>query len=279
LLRYFTTVDGARIAYEDEGFGRPLLLLHGFMANRAFFKLQKPLADRFRLIAVDLRGHGASARPGERVTVEQIAADVTGLAEELDLDGAIGLGWSLGASVLWHVLLGPAARRFGASVVVDMTPRVKNGGGWSLGLSKPLCDARSHAIETDFTAFASAAGRAIFTQPVSDEMEPLATWASDQFTHNDPATMRALWESLVGQDMRPLLGSIRQPSLVARGAHSHLYGAETADYLAAVLPDATLRVFEGSGHAPILEEPALFNQTVREFAANLGRVRENQIPA
>src|SRR5688572_32775147 len=149
-LQHFTTSDGARIAYDEEGKGRPLVLLHGLMANRTFFRDQHPLARDFRLIAVDLRGHGGSRGGGEAPTITRLAADVAELADHLGLSGAIGLGWSLGATLLWHVLTGPAARRFDAAVVVDMTPRVLNDGGWTLGLSREICEARGRAIAADY---------------------------------------------------------------------------------------------------------------------------------
>ena len=64
-LKQFTAADGARIAYADEGRGRPLVLLHGLMAHRGFYDPQAALADEFRLVTVDLRGHGASVEAGE----------------------------------------------------------------------------------------------------------------------------------------------------------------------------------------------------------------------
>ena len=63
-----------------------------------------------------------------------------------DLHDAIGVGWSLGATVLWHVLAGPAADRFAGAIVVDMTARVLNDAEWDLGLSPEACEARSAAI-------------------------------------------------------------------------------------------------------------------------------------
>src|SRR3569623_1373578 len=86
ILDFFTASDGTRIAYRDEGSGTPLVLLHGLMAHGGFFRAQADLAAEFRVIAIDLRGHGASARPGERPTVEQLAAAGSALAEALDLE-------------------------------------------------------------------------------------------------------------------------------------------------------------------------------------------------
>jgi pimeloyl-ACP methyl ester carboxylesterase len=251
-------------------------MLHGLMANRSFFHAQRPLAADFRLITIDLRGHGESRRAGDAPTIGQLAGDVAQLADHLDLEGAIGLGWSLGATLLWHVLSGPASHRFAAAVVVDMTPRVLNDGEWSLGLSREVCEARGAAITEDFAGFTASAGAAIFAQPLDPQNRPLAEWAAAEFARNDPATTAALWTSLVSEDARPLLARIAQPTLVVHGANSHLYGSDTADHLVAALPNARAVQFDRSGHSPHLEQPELFNRTIQQFAATLPRVREPQ---
>ena len=273
-LRHFTASDGARIAYSDEGRGRPLVLLHGLMANAGFFESQRELADSFRVVAVDLRGHGRSPAGPVPPAIALLAEDVSALADELGLEGAVGIGWSLGAAVLWRVLTGPVSPRFVGAVVVDMTPRVLNDGDWDLGLSRETCQARSQAIRDDFPAFAAAAGQAIFASPGAE-----ADRAAAAFAANDPAAIGALWESLVEEDFRPLLPSIRQPTLVVHGARSHLYGADTADHLVAALPRARAVTFDRSGHAPHLEQPELFNSVLREFAADLPPVRQAETTA
>ncbi|HEX9947345.1 MAG TPA: alpha/beta hydrolase [Allosphingosinicella sp.] len=273
-MKHFTASDGARIAYSDEGRGRPLVLLHGLMANARFFEAQRVLAESFRVVAVDLRGHGRSPAGPVPPTIRLLADDVTGLARALDLEGAVGVGWSLGAAVLWRVLTGPASSRFAGAVVVDMTPRVLNDGDWDLGLSRETCEARSQAIRDDFPAFAAAAGQAIFAVPGEG-----ADRAARAFAANDPAPIGALWGSLVEEDFRPLLPSIRQPTLVVHGALSHLYGADTAGHLVAALPNARAATFDRSGHAPHLEQPELFNATLRDFAAELPPVRQTETTA
>lgn len=278
-MERFTASDGVSIAYEVNGTGRPLLLLHGLMAHRGFFEAQRPLASDFRIIAVDLRGHGDSRTDGLRPDVARIAADVAELAEHLELEDAIGVGWSLGASVLWHVLAGPASRRFAGAVIVDMTARVLNEGDWQLGLSRETCDARTAAISDDYPSFAAAAGQNIFAQPVEDGKRALAAWAGEQFGRNDGATMGAVWTSLVATDDRPLLAGIGQPTLIIHGGKSQLYGPETAQHLATALPKARILTFDRSGHAPHMEQPELFNAAIRDFAASLPPVRHTETTA
>jgi pimeloyl-ACP methyl ester carboxylesterase len=273
-LQHFTVSDGARIAYEDSGSGRPLILLHGLMAHSGFFAQQRELAADYRLIAVDLRGHGKSKANGAPPTVERLAADVAELVQGLGLEDAIGIGWSLGASVLWRVLSGPAGVYFSGAVIVDMTPRVLNEGEWDLGLSSETCEARRIAIRDDFENFAVNAGQAIFAQPVADGKRDLADWAGGEFARNDASAMGALWASLVGEDFRAALGRIGQPTLVIHGAHSQLYGSGTAEHIVSALPNARAVQFDRSGHAPHMEQPELFNRLVRDFAASLPRVRE-----
>jgi len=277
-LQHFTASDGVRIAYRDEGRGRPIVALHGLMAHGGFFEPQRSLTPDFRLIRIDLRGHGGS-RGDPAPTVHRLALDVGELAERLDLEDAIGIGWSLGASVLWRLLASRTTNRFAGAVVIDMTPRIRNDASWSLGLSEEHCEARSRAIDDDFPAFAAAAGAAIFAQPADGGRHPLADWASAEFARNDGDAIGALWRSLAAEDFRPLLGAIRQPTLIAHGVGSHLYGADTADHLAAALPDAHALAFEHSGHSPHLEEPELFNRSLRAFAATLPPVRQHATTA
>jgi pimeloyl-ACP methyl ester carboxylesterase len=275
----FTASDGASIHYEVSGSGRPLLLLHGLMAHGGFWAPQAPLASQFRLIAPDLRGHGRSRAELSTLTMERLTADMAELAQALDLQDAIAVGWSLGATVAWPLLAGAQSHRFAASVVVDMTPCVLNQGEWQLGLSPELVEARAAAFRDDFPAFAQAAGSAVLAQPIADGKAELAAWAGAEFARSDHRSMGALWASVAQEDCRPLLGGIEQPSLIIRGAHSYLYGPETARYLEGALPHARIVEFEGSGHAPNLEEPDLFNRTITQFAAALQPARERQTTA
>lgn len=268
-MPHFITRDGARIAYSDTGAGRPLLFLHGLMAHGGFFREQEALAARHRLIRLDLRGHGGSGVGQDQLDLVRLAEDVAELAAALDLEAALGIGWSLGAPILWEVLTGAQRHRFAGAVVIDMTAKVLNGSDWDLGLTAEACAARDAAIAGDFDSFSRNAGRAIFTQPIGPDRAVLAEWSADAFAANDPATIAAIWSSLVDADFRPLLGRIAVPTLILHGANSQLYGSETAAFLEEAIADASVVRFARSGHAPHLEEPDLFNRIIADFAEGL----------
>lgn len=93
-------IDGLSIAYEEQGQGQPVVLLHGFCGSSAYWERVMPLlARRYRVIAPDLRGHGSSDAPLGAYTIEQMADDVAGLLDSLGLEKYTVLGHSMGGYV------------------------------------------------------------------------------------------------------------------------------------------------------------------------------------
>ena len=125
---------GVRLAYDDRGSGRPVLLVHGVSMSRRFFERNlDPLAQRFRVVSVDLRGHGESPASEGGHTVAQYARDLHELIDRLDLQGAVAVGWSMGTMVLWDLI-----RQFGPGdlaghVNVSQGPSDLKREGWELG--------------------------------------------------------------------------------------------------------------------------------------------------
>lgn len=265
-----TLRDGVDLAYEDVGQGPVLLMVHGWGVNGGFFHPQaKGLADRFRVIAPDLRGHGRTAA-AEPMTIAQLADDVSQLADALDLKAVIGVGWSMGAQVLWTALLGPARPRFAGLVVIDMAPRIVSDGGWTLGVKRGYESSTApmlqQVMQADWPAYAAFLANGLVADGAQAERADLIAWVSAEVSKNDPAPLAELWGSLTVQDFRETLGRLDLPVLIAHGAKSQLYTAETAADLAARLPNARVVAFEHSGHAPNLEEPETFNATIAGFA-------------
>ena len=98
-MPYFETSDGAKIHFEEQGTGQPLVLLHGWTCSTVFWQRNAPeLAKNFRVVTMDLRGHGNSSKILHGHTIAQYARDVGELLEHLDLqDTTLGRGPLAGA--------------------------------------------------------------------------------------------------------------------------------------------------------------------------------------
>jgi 3-oxoadipate enol-lactonase len=93
-------LNGIIMAYEDQGNGDPLVLLHGLCGSSKYWDNVIPLLSaHYRVIATDLRGHGQSGVSSEPYTMELMASDIVELMEKLDISKAILLGHSLGGYV------------------------------------------------------------------------------------------------------------------------------------------------------------------------------------
>jgi pimeloyl-ACP methyl ester carboxylesterase len=96
-------LSGMEMHYRIFGAGEPVLLLHGFFKSGAMWDPYIPhLADHFRVIVLDLRGHGASTNPTGRYTHRQAGQDVLALMDHFDVDWGSAIGHSTGAIALLH---------------------------------------------------------------------------------------------------------------------------------------------------------------------------------
>lgn len=105
--RFFDS-GGVRIRYVDQGAGAPVVLVHGFTGSieRAWVEtgIVENLERDYRVIALDLRGHGKSAKPHQPQAYEAIGADVIALLDYLKIDRAHAVGYSLGGIILAKLL-------------------------------------------------------------------------------------------------------------------------------------------------------------------------------
>ena len=92
-----TNIDGTHHAYTDRGTGTPVVLLHAFPLNRSMWDAQVAfLSQGFRVIAIDLRGHGDSKLFSTPYTLDDLATDIKELLDSLDIQQAVFAGLSMG---------------------------------------------------------------------------------------------------------------------------------------------------------------------------------------
>lgn len=97
-------VNGVKIYYEVYGDGEPLVLLHGFtLSHQMWDPFIEDLSETYKVILIDLRGHGRSTNPTERFTHRQSALDIYGLMDEMQIDSFKAMGFSTGGMTLTHM--------------------------------------------------------------------------------------------------------------------------------------------------------------------------------
>ncbi|HVG61321.1 MAG TPA: alpha/beta hydrolase [Hyalangium sp.] len=100
----YAKINGLELYYEIHGKGRPLVLLHGGLGSTSMFGDNlKALAKHFKVIAVDLQGHGRTADIDRPLSIELMADDVAALIQHLKLGRADVFGYSLGGGVALQV--------------------------------------------------------------------------------------------------------------------------------------------------------------------------------
>ena len=127
-----TTSDGVSLHYLEAGSGKPILMIPGWSQTAEQFKHQiTGLSDRYRVIAVDMRGHGESDKPEFGYKISRLAKDVHDMIHELDLDEVNILGHSMGSSVIWNYydMFGP--ERLSKLLLIDQMPMITSNPAWS----------------------------------------------------------------------------------------------------------------------------------------------------
>lgn len=250
---------------EVRGSGPALVLLHGWGLNvRIWDGLTAALCDRFRIIAVDLPGHGRSAWLPERSSLAeqaaQVAATVAAIAAEYSL-----LGWSLGGQVALQ-LAATADNAVDRLMLIAATPRLTAGPDWPHGAPPERLTAQAEGLETDYRRTVSdflelqVRGSAGSTQALQQLRAAL-------FAHGYPgvaALARGL-ELLRETDLRPLLAAITQPTLVIAGQYDRVTLPAASHALADSLPNARYVEIRRAAHAPFLSHLAELSTLLADF--------------
>ena len=262
--QYLHTPDGIRLAYVDfQGPGRPVLALHGaYGRGRSFGALAAHLGPRYRLIAVDQRGHGRSDHPGD-YSRAAFLADAEAVIDHLGLAPAVLIGHSLGGINAYQL----AARRpdlVAAAVIADF-PAVRPAGGAGDGWIAAL-PARFPTLAALRTALAPADGFGAidhFTESAFEDEDGWGfLWNAGEVGEATAAVRGEWWDDWTG-------GS--QPVLLVRGADSPLVPPEHAAEMARRRPGTEVVTLDGAGHDFYLTHTARFAEVTRHFLDRLPR--------
>ena len=266
-----TRVNGITMAYSDQGTGLPIVFLHAFPLNRTMWAAQeKALSSQFRIITIDLRGHGESDAPLWRYTLEQSADDVNALLDHLAIQRALFVGLSMGGYILFALYRKYAARMKGL-ILADTRALTDTSEG---------NEGRFQMAQTAYKQGPSA---------IADIMLPKLLSPSTVQTKPDLVQqVRAMIEGnqisgIAGDlmamaerpDSVPLLSQITCPTQIIVGELDQATPPSDAKLMADQIPNAQLAIIPGAAHLANLEQPEAFNQIVAAFATELGKGKQN----
>jgi pimeloyl-ACP methyl ester carboxylesterase len=233
--------DGAHIWYSAHGAGAPVILLHGGLGHSGNWGHQVPalIANGYRAVVIDSRGHGRSTRDGRPYSYELMASDVLAVMNALHFNRAALVGWSDGACT--------------ALILAAKHPsRVA-------GVFFFACNMDSTGVRPfDPTPTLNRC----FSRHTEDYKQLSAT--PEQFKHfvEDVSLMQRTQPNYSKQD----LAKIGVPVKIVQSERDEFIKREHAEYLARTIPGAVLILLNGVSHFAPLQRPQQFNTAMLAFA-------------
>ena len=265
MSRGVARVRGTEMAYDDEGRGAAVVLLHGFPFDRSMWREQaQALSGTCRVVAPDLRGQGETPLGGATLTMGEMAEDVAALLDELGVERVVLGGLSMGGYVAFEFLR-RFPQRVRALVLADTRPQADTD------------EARRTREETAQKVLREG------MEPLTDSMLPKLLSADTRegrpdvvervramMLGTDPeGAAAALRAMAVRRDQTDLLPSIGVPVLIVVGGEDPITPPSDAEAMGAKIKDARLVRIEGASHLSNVERPEEFNRALTEFVGGL----------
>lgn len=254
--------DDCQLHYEEYGQGAPLVLVHGLGSSVRDWEYQIPvLARHYRVIALDVRGHGRSDKPRERYSIAGFAADAAALIEHLALPPVHLVGISMGGMIGFQLGVDhPELLR--SLTIVNSSPEVKPKNLRDcLEIAKRWTLARVLGLNT----IARALGGLLFPKP---EQAELRRKIETRWPQNDKRAYLASLDAIIGWGVRERLARITCPTLVVSADRDYTPVSQKAAYVAE-MANARLLVIEDSRHATPMDQPDRFNSSLLAFLAEV----------
>ena len=252
------------IAFADEGAGEAVLLIHGLAGDHSAWTPQlEAWRGRFRVIAPDNRGAGASTQVDEPITTADMARDMLALLDALGIERVHVVGRSMGGAIAQHMaLMAPRRVRslamcasfarldpFGARVLANMREVLEMSGSWAV-------HAR-HSVRN-------------FVSPEFFDAHPERVAAIEGLIGGE-TRLQACYirqnHACLEHDTLARLPEIRCPALVLSGGRDPICPPVCARWMAEGIPGAETGVFEGSSHFFLMEEAPRFMQVMEAWLA------------
>lgn len=261
-------VNGINLYYEEHGSGEPLLLIMGFTAHSMLWMLQTPvLAQQFRVIVFDNRGVGRSDVPPGPYTIRQMADDAAGLLDELGVEQARVIGWSMGGMIAQELALAHPQKVDRLVLLASLARAYDYANPWLTF----AVEAREKALDRAGVAINGMPW--IYTPTFMQQPDLVQTALAQALQDPFPATAQgvaaqaAACKGHIFGDALDRIKGITAPTLVLVGAEDILTPPIYAREMAERIPGARLQVLERGGHGMPIEYPQQVNEALLAFLA------------
>jgi pimeloyl-ACP methyl ester carboxylesterase len=277
-----TEVDEAKINYVDigSGDGAPVIFVHGLAGQWQNWLENIPrIAQERRVLAPDLPGHGASDPPKDDISIRGCGRMVHELAEQQGIERAVVVGNSMGGFVASEVAI-----QF--PDFVERLMLVSAAGISSASVSQAPVMTLGR-IGQAITAATAARHRELASRPLTrhfamalvarhpSRLKPDLVWEGFLTGAGRPGFIEALRANLE-YDFRERLSEIRAPTLIVWGGDDAVIPVRDADEYERLIDDSRKVVMDDTGHIPMAERPAAFNDLLLEFIAETGPAEEKE---
>jgi 3-oxoadipate enol-lactonase len=249
--------DGA-LDIIEAGAGKPIVLLHSLLADRAIFdKIVPILARQRRVIVPDLPGFGGSSSAG--ATIEGIADRIAGLFDALELGTTADvLGNGFGGFVASALAI-----RHGATF--DRLILADTGVGFTPDGKQSFFAMAERVRQSGMEAIVDVALKRLFPEDFIAANPAIMAERRAALVKTNPEFFAEACHALAALDLTAHIGTIRNPTLVVVGELDAATPPEMARALAKALPGAALIEMPGCGHAPMAQAPEAFIKVISKF--------------
>lgn len=242
------------IFYEDYGTGQPVILIHGWPLSRKSWEQQvwKIVEEGFRCISYDRRGFGISSQPWDEYDYSALASDLNVLIEDLKLEDAIIVGFSMGGGEVVRYLTDYGADKIAKAVLISsIIPLVKKTDDNPDGVPEEALEGIIDSLQKDRVGFLKEFGMGFYNYKDNKNKVSEAQLDYD-FTIASYASPRATIQTALAwmhTDFRSELKNVTVPTLIVHGdADETVPKATSADQAAAGIEDNTYEVIKGAPH-------------------------------
>ncbi len=256
-------INGVELAYDLQGTGEPLVMIHGAQGDRSMFSGFAPaFASRFQVLTFDQRGSGQSEKPDMEYSIAMLADDTATLMDQVGFFSAHIVGVSMGGMIAQEFALRHAHKV--RSLVLGCTtpggPKAVRLGGEALTnaySTKPLsAEERGRALaEAAFTTgYIEQHPEIIQAMIEARRQRPL-----------DPVALEHRMKAAYAHDAYDRLSQITCPTLVITGKDDALISWENSRILAEHIPGAKLVLLKPAGHCFWMEQPQQSHEAMLKF--------------